>query len=57
VEIASVNADTKVDSTDMLLVAQNFGYGPRAVLDVNKDGKINSTDMLIVVRNFHPVPC
>ncbi len=41
----------------MLLLAQNFGYGPRAVLDVNKDGKINSTDMLIVVRNFHAISC
>jgi hypothetical protein len=56
-EIGSVNADKKVNSSDLLVVAQNYGTGPRAVLDVTKDGKINSSDLLLVARNFGSTPC
>ncbi len=53
-EVASVNNDAKVNSTDMLMLAQNFGsitpeWGD---LDMNGDGKINSTDMLFVAQHF-----
>lgn len=59
-EAASLNADRKVNSTDMLIVAQSFGPagGPRYVLDfdVNRDGVINSTDQFIQGRVFGPCP-
>ncbi len=53
-EVASVNNDAKVNSTDMLMLAQRFGsitpeWGD---LDMNGDGKINSTDMLFVAQHF-----
>ncbi|MBI5285191.1 MAG: thrombospondin type 3 repeat-containing protein [Chloroflexi bacterium] len=53
-EVASVNNDAKVNSTDMLMLAQRFGsvvpeWGD---LDMNGDGKINSTDMLFVSQHF-----
>ncbi len=53
-EIASFNADTNVNSTDMLMLAQHFGnvapgWGD---LDLNGDGKINSTDQLFVSKRF-----
>jgi hypothetical protein len=55
-EASSLNADTKVNSTDQLIVAQSFGAkgGPKYVLDfdVNKDANINSTDLLIQAKVF-----
>jgi hypothetical protein len=53
-EIASVNDDFKVNSSDMLILAQRFGgISPEwGDLDLNGDGKINSTDMLTVARRF-----
>ena len=57
-EAASVNDDTKVNSTDQLIVAQSFGPrgGPKYVpdFDVNKDGNINSTDQLIQAKVYGP---
>ncbi len=57
-EIASLNGDRKVDSTDMLLTAQHFGNAGSPAymveLDVNKDGKINTTDQLIQAKVFGP---
>ena len=55
-EAASLNNDTKVNSTDQLMVAQSFGpkSGPKYVadFDVNKDANINSTDLLIQAKLF-----
>ena len=53
-EAASVNDDTKVNSTDLLIVAKATSAkgGPNYVLDfdVNRDDKINSTDLLLVAK-------
>ncbi len=60
-EAASVNADVKVNSLDMVAVASHFG--PRTSgkyikdFDVNKDGNINSIDMLIQAKLFTSLPC
>jgi M6 family metalloprotease-like protein len=55
-EVASLNNDTNVNPTDLLIVAQAFGpkTGPKYVLDfdVNRDGSINPTDLLIVAKLF-----
>jgi hypothetical protein len=51
-EIASVNDDLKVNTTDLLIVAQNVGRADRPGIDINKDGKVNMTDLLIVAKNF-----
>lgn len=57
-EIASVNDDFSVNTTDLLLVAQHFtGFNSLAQLDVTKDGRVNSTDMLLIAKNFSPSPC
>ena len=57
-EAASVNDDTKVNSTDQLIVAQSFSNAgaPKYVLDfdVNRDGHINSTDLLIQAKVYGP---
>jgi hypothetical protein len=55
-EIASLNDDRKVNSSDMLLVAKLFGaitpeFGD---LDTNGDGKLNSADELNVAKSFGP---
>jgi hypothetical protein len=53
-EAASLNDDTKVNSTDLLIVAQaqSMMGGARYVrdFDVNRDDKINSTDLLLVAK-------
>jgi hypothetical protein len=53
-EAASLNSDTKVNTTDLLIVAKALGPkgGPKYVLDfdVNRDGNINTTDLLIVAK-------
>jgi hypothetical protein len=53
-EAASVNNDTKVNSSDLLAVAlaQGPSTGPKYIqdFDVNRDGKINSSDLLLVAR-------
>jgi len=53
-EAASLNDDTNVNSTDLLIAAQAQGpkSGPKYVLDfdVNRDDKINSTDLLLVAK-------
>lgn len=53
-EAASLNADLKVNSTDLLIVAQVQGPlgGARYVpdFDVNHDRNINSTDLLLVAK-------
>ena len=60
-EAASVNADVKVNSLDMVAVASHFG--PRTSgkyikdFDVNRDGNINSIDMLIQAKLFTSLPC
>ena len=55
-EASSVNADWKVNSLDMLAVAQAFGPKGSAKyipdFDVNRDGTINSLDMLIQAKVF-----
>ncbi len=53
-----VNGDTRINSTDQLIVAQRFGatIGTSKYLesaDVNGDGKINSGDMLIIAQQFN----
>lgn len=57
-EAASVNADTKVNSTDQLIVAKAFGpkTGPNYApdFDINKDAIINSTDELIQAKVYGP---
>lgn len=59
-EAASVNGDNTVNSTDQLIVSQQFGPkgGPNYVLDfdVNRDSTINSTDMLIQAKVFGACP-
>lgn len=55
-EIASVNDDLKVNTTDLLIVAQNSGRTDRPGVDINKDGKINTTDLLIVAKAI-PLTC
>lgn len=59
-EVSSVNADTKVNSTDQLAVSQAFGpAGPPKYVpdfDLNKDSVINSTDMLIQAKNYGNCP-
>jgi len=53
-EAASLNNDTKVNSTDLLIVAKALGPkgGAKYVpdFDVNKDANINSTDLLLVAK-------
>jgi hypothetical protein len=55
-EASSLNNDTKVNSTDQLIVAISFSSlgGPKYVrdFDVNKDNSINSTDMLVQAKNY-----
>jgi len=51
--MASVNNDYKVNSTDLLAVAQKTSTYPasnhvRRDYDVNRNGKVNSTDLLLV---------
>ena len=53
-EISSINGDHTVSSTDLFIVASNFGNATQAVPDINKDGKINSSDLRLVARNFGP---
>jgi len=58
-----VNGDTKVDSTDLLIVAQGQGkifgqVGYVRMKDPNADRKINSTDLLIEAKMAtHGIPC
>jgi hypothetical protein len=50
---ADVNRDTKVNSTDLLIVSKHQGEvltAANAAYDVNHDGKINSTDLLVVSK-------
>lgn len=56
-EIASVDANKLVNSTDLLIVASNFGQPSRPNLDINKNGAINSADLLLVTTLFNPTPC
>jgi hypothetical protein len=54
-EAASLNDDTKVNSTDLLIAAKassSSNTQPNYVLDfdVNRDGKINSTDLLLIAK-------
>ena len=53
-EVASMNNDFKVNSTDMLMQAQHFGSitPDWNDLDMNGDGKINSTDMLFTAQRY-----
>ncbi len=59
-EIASMNDDLKVNSTDQLIVAQSFGYSgsPKYApdFDINRDNVINSTDMLLVAKAWGSCP-
>lgn len=56
-EIASVNGDLKVDTTDQFLVAQSFNRRDRPALDVNKDGIVNTSDQLLVAMNVNSFHC
>lgn len=55
-EAASLNDDTKVNTTDMLIVSQSFStLGSSTYVrdfDINRDGAINATDMLIQAKVF-----
>jgi hypothetical protein len=59
-EIASVNNDQSVNSTDLSIVAASFGASTNpnydADFDVNKDGSITSTDLSIVASKFGLCP-
>jgi hypothetical protein len=54
IEIADVNGDYKVNTTDLLIVAKTFAhqFAYNADIDVNKDGLINTTDLLVVARQL-----
>ncbi len=51
---SDVNADGKVDNTDLMLVAgslgQNAPANPR--VDVNGDGTVNAADLIVVISNL-----
>ncbi len=55
-EVASVDANTTVNSSDLLAVALAFGPkttpGYIADMDMNKNGVVNSTDLLFVASHF-----
>ncbi|MGD0116202.1 MAG: right-handed parallel beta-helix repeat-containing protein [Dehalococcoidia bacterium] len=54
IEIADVNGDYWVNTTDLLIVAKAVGhqFPYNADFDMNKDGTINVTDLLIVARQL-----
>jgi hypothetical protein len=56
-EIAAVDANTVVNSNDLLIVAQQIGRTDRPVQDVNKSGIVNSGDLLLVAGQFATLPC
>ena len=55
-EISSVNSDSVVNSSDLGLVASQYGRVPpfpyTANMDVNKDGFVNAMDLGIVAKAF-----
>jgi hypothetical protein len=55
-EIASVNGDRSVNTTDLLIVVRAYGPSGSAAyiadMDLNKDGRVNSVDLLISVKQF-----
>jgi hypothetical protein len=55
-EIASLNADRAVNTTDLLIVARSSGTSGSpayiANMDLNKDGAVNALDLLISVKQF-----
>jgi hypothetical protein len=57
-EVASINADRSVNSSDLGQIAQHFGPyalpapAVNADFDMNKDGNINSSDLGFVAQNF-----
>ena len=56
-EISSVDANTNVNSVDLLLIALRMGRTDQPVQDVNKDGIINVIDLATAARNFNSTPC
>ena len=56
-EISSVDANTIVNSVDLLLIALRMGRTDQPVQDVNKDGIINVLDLATAARNFNSTPC
>lgn len=60
-EVASINGDTPVNSTDQLILATVIGKPTTDPLyhvdfDLNRDGAINSVDQLLMAKNFGPCP-
>lgn len=57
-EIASVNADFRVNSIDLSQIAQSFATytlpasAVNATFDINKDGKISSIDLAQIAQSF-----
>ena len=45
-----VNADGKVDATDVKAAVQNVVCGVQETADVNKDGKVDAADAKVVVE-------
>ncbi len=56
-EIASIDANTSVSSSDLLVVAQSFGEPNRPNMDMNKNGVVNSADLLFVAQQFATSAC
>jgi hypothetical protein len=56
-EINSVDTNTVVNSSDLLLVATRFQQTDQPVHDVNKNGIVNSSDLLHMALNFAVLPC
>lgn len=52
-----MDANSAVNSLDLMIVAQKFLQSGKPSLDINKDGAINSLGLQIIARNFNPVPC
>ncbi len=56
-EVASMDGNHGVSSTDLLIVAKEFGRADRPVQDLNKNGIVNSSDLLLAAQNFGSSPC